>query len=79
MNNNPNVLVKISNAGIHKNGKWLVKDVNLEIHRGKIVTIIGPNGSGNLQLQKLPLVFSKELREVLRDLQKKSRTFPRKY
>ena len=45
MTNNPNVLVKISNAGIQKSGKWLVKDVNLEIHRVKIVTIIGPNGS----------------------------------
>ena len=55
MNNNPNVLVKISNAGIHKNGKWLVKDVNLEIHRGKIVTIIGPNGSGKSTTAKIAL------------------------
>ena len=46
MSNNENVLVKISNGGVQKNGKWLVKDVDLEIHKGKIVTIIGPNGSG---------------------------------
>ena len=40
------ILVKLSNAGISKNKKWLVREVNLEIHKGKIVTLIGPNGSG---------------------------------
>ena len=43
MNDN-NILVKLSNAGILKNNKLLVRGVNLEIHRGKIVTLIGPNG-----------------------------------
>ena len=41
-----NILVKLSNAGILKNNKWLVRDVDLEINKGQIVTLIGPNGSG---------------------------------
>ena len=30
------ILVKLSNAGISKNEKWLVREVNLEIHKGKL-------------------------------------------
>ena len=78
MNNNPNVLVKISNAGIHKNGKWLVKDVNLEIHRGKIVTIIGPNGSGKSTTAKIALGLFKRIEGSVERFTKKISYVPQK-
>ena len=46
MNSNQNILVKLNDAGFRINDKWLVKGVSLQIEKGKIVTLIGPNGSG---------------------------------
>ena len=46
MESSDNLLVKMENAGVYVNNKWLVKDVSLEIEKGKIITLIGPNGSG---------------------------------
>ncbi len=39
-------LVSLNNAGIRRNGRWLVRGVEFSIRRGEIVTLIGPNGSG---------------------------------
>ena len=39
-------LVKLNNAGVFRDDKWLVKGVSLEINKQEIVTLIGPNGSG---------------------------------
>ncbi|KRD53443.1 metal ABC transporter ATP-binding protein [Ensifer sp. ENS10] len=39
-------LVNISNAGVRRNGRWLVRGVEFSISPGEIVTLIGPNGSG---------------------------------
>ncbi|WP_421873075.1 ATP-binding cassette domain-containing protein, partial [Pararhizobium sp.] len=39
-------LVSLTNAGIRRNGRWLVRGVEFSISRGEIVTLIGPNGSG---------------------------------
>jgi len=39
-------LVGLSNAGVRRNGRWLVRGVDFSISRGEIVTLIGPNGSG---------------------------------
>ena len=55
------ILVKLSNAGISKNEKWLVREVNLEIHKGKIVTLIGPNGSGKTTTAKIALGLYKNI------------------
>ena len=55
------ILVKLSNAGISKNEEWLVKEVNLEIHKGKIVTLIGPNGSGKSTTAKIALGLYKNI------------------
>ncbi|KQV34696.1 MULTISPECIES: zinc ABC transporter ATP-binding protein ZnuC [unclassified Rhizobium] len=39
-------LVTLANAGVRRNGRWLVRGVDFSIRRGEIVTLIGPNGSG---------------------------------
>ena len=49
------LLVKLSNAGVSRNNKWLVRGVSLEIRKGQIVTLIGPNGSGKTTTGKIVL------------------------
>ncbi|MDC9833863.1 metal ABC transporter ATP-binding protein [Rhizobium binxianense] len=39
-------LVLLENVGVLRNGRWLVRGVDLSVSRGEIVTLIGPNGSG---------------------------------
>ena len=48
-------LVKLNNAGVFRDNKWLVKGVSLEINKKEIVTLIGPNGSGKTTTGKLIL------------------------
>jgi len=51
--NNP--LVKLENAGVYKDTRWLVRGVSFELYRNNIVTLIGPNGSGKTTTGKLIL------------------------
>ena len=50
-----NILVRLKDAGIKQDEKWLVKGVSLEVNRGKIITLIGPNGSGKSTTAKIAL------------------------
>ncbi len=50
-----NILVKLNNVGFRHNHKWLVEGVSLTIEKGKIVTLIGPNGSGKTTTAKIAL------------------------
>ena len=43
-----NILVKLENAGFKIKDKILVEGISLSVEKGKIVTLIGPNGSGAL-------------------------------
>ena len=60
-NNSEKLLVKMDNAGVFLNNKWLVKDVSLEIEKGKIITLIGPNGSGKTTTAKMALGLYKNI------------------
>ena len=55
------ILVKLNNAGIKKNNKWLVEGVTLTVEKGKIITLIGPNGSGKSTTAKIALGIYKNI------------------
>jgi len=48
-------LVRLDNAGLSRNGRWLVRGVDLVVPRGDIVTLIGPNGSGKSTTARMAL------------------------
>lgn len=48
-------LVTLANAGVFRDGRWLVRGIELEVHRSEIVTLIGPNGSGKSITAKIAL------------------------
>jgi len=48
-------LVTLHNAGIRRDGKWLVRGVGMGVRRGEIVTLIGPNGAGKSTTAKMAL------------------------
>ena len=56
------ILVKLENVGVFQNNKWLVEDVSLIIEKGKIVTLIGPNGSGKTTTAKIALGIHKNIK-----------------
>ena len=56
------ILVKLENVGVFQNNKWLVEDVSLEVEKGKIVTLIGPNGSGKTTTAKIALGIHKDIK-----------------
>ena len=40
-------LLRLEDVGVRApGGRWIIRHVNLEVHAGEIVTIIGPNGGG---------------------------------
>ena len=55
------ILVKLNNAGIKQNNKWLVEGVTLTVEKGKIITLIGPNGSGKSTTAKIALGIYKNI------------------
>ena len=52
---NSGSLTNLVNAGVQRDGRWLVRGVNLAIKQSEIVTLIGPNGSGKSTTAKMLL------------------------
>ena len=61
MSTDQNILVKLNDAGLQLNNKWLVKGVSLQVEKGRIVTLIGPNGSGKSTTAKIALGTYKKI------------------
>ena len=78
MENKNNLLVKMENAGVYLNNKWLVKDVTLNIEKGKIITLIGPNGSGKTTTAKIALGLYKNISRKVEKYTKKIAYVPQK-
>ena len=78
MESSDNLLVKMEKAGVFINNKWLVKDVSLEIEKGKIITLIGPNGSGKTTTAKMALGLYKNISGKVEKFTKKIAYVPQK-
>ena len=48
-------LLTLENAGIERDGRWLVRGITMAMHPGEIVTLIGPNGAGKSTTAKMAL------------------------
>ncbi|MEQ8587534.1 MAG: metal ABC transporter ATP-binding protein [Thalassobaculaceae bacterium] len=46
-------LVRLSGIGVRRAGRWLTRNVDLDVRPGEIVTLIGPNGSGKTTTAKV--------------------------
>ncbi|MDF1792599.1 MAG: metal ABC transporter ATP-binding protein [Thalassobaculaceae bacterium] len=46
-------LVRLSGVGVQRSGRWLTRNVDLDVRPGEIVTLIGPNGSGKTTTAKI--------------------------
>lgn len=52
-------LARVSGLGVKRNGRWLVRGIDLGVDRGEIVTVIGPNGSGKSTTVKALLAIER--------------------
>jgi zinc transport system ATP-binding protein len=48
-------LARAANIGVNRGGKWILRNVDLAVRAGEIVTLVGPNGSGKSTCAKVIL------------------------
>jgi zinc transport system ATP-binding protein len=51
----PEPLVTLENAGVLRQGRWIVRGVGFSLKPGEILTLIGPNGSGKTTTTRMAL------------------------
>ena len=73
-----NILVKLKDVGLKRNDKWLVKGVSLVVEKGKIITLIGQNGSGKSTTAKIALGLHKNIEGEVQKLTNKIGYVPQK-
>ncbi len=49
----PHSSIQLSNVGVQRSGRWILRDVNWQIPAGACVAILGPNGSGKSTLTRI--------------------------
>lgn len=54
-NQRTNILLSLNGISVHRNGESILEDINLEIHRNEIITLVGPNGAGKSTLVETTL------------------------
>lgn len=52
-------LIELDHVDYHVDGQVILKDISLEVEKGKITTIIGPNGAGKTTLLRIMLGLNK--------------------
>ncbi len=55
MNQNSESLLKLEQVSYARGGRFLLDQIDMELHPGEVVTIIGPNGAGKTTLLRVAL------------------------
>lgn len=48
-------LISLRNVGVNRDGRWLIRGIDIDVAPGEIVTLVGPNGSGKSTTAKVAL------------------------
>ena len=49
------MVAKLENISLNLNRQKILSDINLELQKGKITTLIGPNGGGKTSIARILL------------------------
>lgn len=52
LNKDPELLASAKGLGVLRGGRWIIRGIDVAVHRGEIVTLIGPNGGGKTTTAK---------------------------